>query len=134
MEDVMGELENIFNEVKDADSVFENIPDGEYLAEIQGAEYRESKAGRPMVMISAKVIHGQYEGKTHNKFIMIAGKDQEATRRNLNRMAKELQALGVNTDGGFQATLDNLDTLEGVEVTMKIETTNGWTNTHLNLA
>lgn len=134
MEDVMGELENIFNEVKDADSVFENIPDGEYLAEIQGAEYRESKTGRPMVMISAKVIHGQYEGKTHNKFIMIAGKDQEATRRNLNRMAKELQALGVNTDGGFQATLDNLDTLEGVEVTMKIETTNGWTNTHLNLA
>lgn len=134
MEDVMGELENIFNEVKDADSVFENIPDGEYLAEIQGAEYRESKAGRPMVMISTKVIHGQYEGKTHNKFIMIAGKDQEATRRNLNRMAKELQALGVSTDGGFQATLDNLGTLEGVEVTMKIETTNGWTNTHLNLA
>ena len=134
MEDVMHELENIFNEVKDADGVFENIPDGEYLAEIQGAEYRESKAGRPMVMISTKVIHGQYEGKTHNKFIMIAGKDQEATRRNLNRMAKELQALGVNTDGGFQATLDNLDTLEGVEVTMKIETTNGWTNTHLNLA
>src|SRR5699024_7470205 len=113
MEDVMGELENIFNEVKDADSVFENIPDGEYLAEIQCAEYRESKAGRPMVMISTKVIHGKYEGKTHNKFIMISGNDQEATRRNLNRMAKELQALGVNTDGGFQATLDNLDTLEG---------------------
>ena len=134
MEDVMGELENIFNEVKDADNVFENIPDGEYLGEIQGAEYRESKAGRPMVMISTKVIHGKYEGKYHNKFIMISGNDQEATRRNLNRMARELQALGVNTDGGFQATLDNLDKLVGVEVTMKIETTDGWTNTHLNLA
>lgn len=135
MEDVMGELENIFNDVKDKESVYEDVPDGEYLAEIINAEYRESKnTGRPMVMITSKIIHGQEEGNTHAKFLMLTGNDKQRTRQNLNEFANTLKDLGLKVDGGFQATLDKLDQLEGTEVAMKIETTDGWTNTHLTLA
>ena len=139
MSDLMNELENIFNDVKDASDIYENVPDGEYLAEIVSAQYKESKSsGRPMVQIATKIIHGDHEGKWHSRFLMLTGNDAVGTRRNLNAFATQLKHLGLDVDSGFQATLDALDKLVGIEVVVKIETVkskNGreFTNTYLSL-
>ena len=123
MSDVLNELEDLFKDVSSTDDVFENIPDGTYLAEIVGAEYKESKSsGRPMVQIATKVISGDYEGRWHSRFLMLTGRDETGTRRNLNQMARQLRELGLDTTGSLQDTLDHLPTLEGMEVIVEIET------------
>ena len=126
MSDVLNELEDLFKDVSGSDDVFENIPDGTYLAEIVGAEYKESKSsGRPMVQIATKVISGDYEGRWHSRFLMLTGRDgndETGTRRNLNQMARQLRELGLDTTGSLQDTLDHLPTLEGMEVIVEIET------------
>ena len=43
------ELNNIFMEVKDAEPEYENLPDGEYLGIVVGAEYKTSKSEKQMV-------------------------------------------------------------------------------------
>ena len=65
------ELNNIFMEVKDAEPEYENVPDGEYLAIVVGAEYKMSKAEKPMVQFQFKITEGDYKDKIHNKFFYI---------------------------------------------------------------
>lgn len=140
MDNLLNDLENLFDDVKDQENVYENVPDGEYLAVIDSATYKESKnSGRPMVQIACKIIHGEYEGRFHSRFLMLTGNDEVGTRRNLNAFATQAKKLGVDTSKGFTNTLDQLDELEGKEVVVKIETVPGkdgreWTNTYLNLA
>lgn len=141
MSEVLNELNDLFKEVEATEDVFENVPDGTYLAEIQGAEYKEAKSsGRPMVQIACKIIAGDYEGRWHSRFLMLTGNDETGTRRNLNQMARQLRELGLSTEGGLQATLNQLESLEGKEVEIQIETItskkNGkdYTNTFLKEA
>ena len=123
MSDVLDELNDLFKEVEATEDIFENVPDGTYLAEIQGAEYKESKSsGRPMVQIATKIIAGDYEGRWHSRFLMLTGYDETSTRRNLNQMARQLRELGIDTEGGLQEALNQLESLEGKEVQVEIET------------
>lgn len=137
--DILNELEGVFNDVESADNLFENLTDGEYLAEIVGAEYKESKAGNPMVQIATKVIHGEAKGRQHSRFLLLNGRDDTALKRNLNAFAVQMRTLGVDTSKGLQATFDSLDELEGMEVIVKIETVkanngNEYTNTYIKPA
>ena len=140
MDDLMKDLEKVFNDVESSDGIFETLPDGEYLAEIIGAEYKESKnSGKPMVQIATKIVHGEKSGKQHSRFLMLVGYDETSTKRNLNQFAMQMRTLGLDTSDGLQATFDKLDELVGLEVIVKIETVkakNGkeYTNTYINPA
>ena len=85
------ELNNIFMEVKDAEPEYENLPDGEYLAIVVGAEYKMSKSEKPMVQFQFKITEVDYKDKIHNKFCLLSGKDEAGLRANLNRYGTELK-------------------------------------------
>ena len=85
------ELNNIFMEVKDSESEYENLPDGEYLAIVVGAEYKTSKSEKQMVQFQFKITEGNYKDKIHNKFCLLSGKDEAGLRANLNRYGTELK-------------------------------------------
>ena len=138
MEDIMQDLENIFNEVKDQEGVYTRIPDGEYLANINDIVVGESKTGKPMVTIVFEITNGEYTGQQHRKFLMLTGKDEQQTRQNLNRFATEVKKLGVDTSKGFNNTIEQLPDYVNRECKIKIETTvsrqgNEYTNTSFEL-
>lgn len=133
------ELNDLFAQVEKTAGQFEELPEGSYIGEIEASGYKESKKGRPMVQIKVKVTGGEYEGRTNSKFMMLDGKGTDQIKRNLSMFASQAKRLGVDTSGGFEATIENMERLEGTAVEMTIEKslgTNGvtYTNTHLDLA
>lgn len=133
MEDIMRELEAAFDEVKDKDTVYEGLPDGEYLAEIEDIIVGESKMGKPMVTILFEVSHGKYKGSKHRKFLLLSGNDEKQLRSNLHRYATEIKKLGISTSDGLTATFAQLPDACGMTAKLTISTTlskNGKTYTN----
>lgn len=127
------ELNNIFMEVKDAEPEYENLPDGEYLAIVVGAEYKMSKAEKPMVQFQFKITEGDYKDKTHNKFCLLSGKDEAGLRANLNRYGTELKKYGLEVNS-IQDSFDQLKNTIGREVKLTIKTSDsGFTNTSVEV-
>lgn len=127
------ELNNIFMEVKDAEPEYENLPDGEYLAIVVGAEYKMSKAEKPMVQFSFKITEGDYKDKIHNKFCLLSGKDEAGLRANLNRYGTELKKYGLEVNS-IQDSFDQLKNTIGKEVKLTIKTSDsGFTNTSVEV-
>ena len=123
MDDVMKDLEAIFDEVKDQEGVYTRIPDGEYLATISDIVVGESKTQKPMVTITFEISEGEHKGEQHRKFLMLTGKDEMQTRQNLNRFATEIKKLNVDTSKGFNASIEELETKIGTECKITITTT-----------
>lgn len=127
------ELNNIFMEVKDAEPEYENLPDGEYLAIVVGAEYKMSKAEKPMVQFQFKITEGEYKDKTHNKFCLLSGKDEAGLRANLNRYGTELKKYGLEVNS-IQDSFEQLKNTIGREVKLTIKTSDsGFTNTSVEV-
>ena len=127
------ELNNIFMEVKDAEPEYENLPDGEYLAIVVGAEYKMSKAEKPMVQFSFKITEGDYKDKIHNKFCLLSGKDEAGLRANLNRYGTELKKYGLVVSS-IQDSFEQLKNTIGKEVKLTIKTSDsGFTNTSVEV-
>ena len=128
------ELNNIFMEVKDAEPEFENLPDGEYLAIVTNAEYKLSKAEKPMVQFSFKITEGEYKDKIHNKFCLLSGKDEQQLRANLNRYGTELKKYGLVVTS-IQDSFDQLKQTIGkdVKLTLKTNENSGFTNTSVEV-
>lgn len=127
------ELNNIFMEVKDAEPEYENVPDGEYLAIVVGAEYKMSKAEKPMVQFSFKITEGDYKDKIHNKFCLLSGKDEAGLRANLNRYGTELKKYGLVVSS-IQDSFEQLKNTIGKEVKLTIKTSDsGFTNTSVEV-
>ena len=127
------ELNNIFMEVKDAEPEYENLPDGEYLAIVVGAEYKMSKAEKPMVQSSFKITEGDYKDKIHNKFCLLSGKDEAGLRANLNRYGTELKKYGLVVSS-IQDSFEQLKNTIGKEVKLTIKTSDsGFTNTSVEV-
>ena len=127
------ELNNIFMEVKDAEPEYENLPDGEYLAIVVGAEYKMSKSEKPMVQFQFKITEGEYKDKTHNKFCLLSGKDEAGLRANLNRYVTELKKYGLEVTS-IQDSFDQLKNTIGREVKLTIKTSDsGFTNTSVEV-
>lgn len=120
---LMKDLEGIFNEVKDQEGVYSRLPDGEYLTNLIDIVVGESKSQKPMVTMVFEVTNGEYEGQQHRKFLMLTGKDEQQTRQNLNRFATEMKKLGVDTSKGFSSTIEQLPKFTDKECKIKIETT-----------
>ena len=127
------ELNNIFMEVKDAEPEYENLPDGEYLAIVVGAEYKMSKAEKPMVQFQFKITEGDYKDKIHNKFCLLSGKDEAGLRANLNRYGTELKKYGLVVSS-IQDSFEQLKNTIGKEVKLTIKTSDsGFTNTSVEV-
>ena len=136
------ELNNLFNQVKDKDesefSNFTQIPDGNYNAVIDDLEITESKAGKPMFVLSFKITDGEFKDQIHKQFIMLCGNDETQLARNLNRYATTVKKLGINTDNGIEDTFNQLGKGLNKKVIVKVETSvakngNSYTNTSFDL-
>ena len=127
------ELNNIFMEVKDSEPEYENLPDGEYLAIVVGAEYKMSKSEKPMVQFQFKITEGDYKDKIHNKFCLLSGKDEAGLRANLNRYGTELKKYGLIVSS-IQDSFEQLKNTIGKEVKLTIKTSDsGFTNTSVEV-
>ena len=127
------ELNNIFMEVKDAEPEYENLPDGEYLAIVVGAEYKMSKSEKPMVQFQFKITEGDYKDKIHNKLCLLSGKDEAGLRANLNRYGTELKKYGLVVSS-IQDSFEQLKNTIGKEVKLTIKTSDsGFTNTSVEV-
>lgn len=130
---MLDELNEIFMEVKDDELSYENLPDGEYLAVVTGAEYKMSKNDKPMVQFSFKVTDGEFEGRTHNKFMMLCGKDESSLKGNLTRYGNEIKKYGIVATS-IEDSFEQLKKINGTEVKIKLSTTDsGFTNTSVEL-
>ncbi len=127
------ELNNIFMEVKDAEPEYENLPDGEYLGIVVGAEHKMSKSEKHMVQFQFKITEGDYKDKIHNKFCLLWGKDEAGLRANLNRYGTELKKYGLVVSS-IQDSFEQLKNTIGKEVKLTIKTSDsGFTNTSVEV-
>lgn len=130
---MLDELNDIFMEVKDDELSFENVPDGEYLAIVTGAEYKMSKSEKPMVQFSFKIIEGEFKDRVHNKFMMLCGNDETHSKGNLTRYGNELKKYDIVATS-IQDSFDKLATIKNKEVKLTIKTNDaGFTNTSVEV-
>lgn len=136
--DLMNELNDIFEEVKDKDAEYDRLEDGEYLGVLSDVIVGESKAGKPMLTMVFEVTHGPKEGRQHRKFFMLSGNDEKQLKQNLQRYATEIRKIGIDTSKGLNSTFDQLMLKIDDEFKFTIKTTlnkNGseWVNTSFEL-
>lgn len=130
---MLDELNDIFMEVKDDELSFENVPDGEYLAIVTGAEYKMSKSEKPMVQFSFKITEGEFKDRIHNKFMMLCGNDEAHLKGNLTRYGNELKKYDIVATS-IQDSFDKLATIKNKEVKLTIKTNDaGFTNTSVEV-
>lgn len=130
---MLDELNDIFMEVKDDELSFENVPDGEYLAIVTGAEYKMSKSEKPMVQFSFKITEGEFKDRIHNKFMMLCGNDETHLKGNLTRYGNELKKYDIVATS-IQDSFDKLATIKNKEVKLTIKTNDaGFTNTSVEV-
>ena len=123
--DDLSELNAIFKDMGGVDKVedytnnLENLPDGNYVGEIEKFETKNSKSsGKPMAVITIAVE----DGKKEFKYLMLAGEDLKSTQTAVARAVTQLKKLGVEGVelGDF---LDGAEKLVGTRVNMTIKTT-----------
>lgn len=130
---MLDELNDIFMEVKDDELSFENVPDGEYLAVVTGAEYKMSKSEKPMVQFTFKITEGEFKDRVHNKFMMLCGNDETHLKGNLTRYGNELKKYDIVATS-IQDSFDKLATIKNKEVKLTIKTNDaGFTNTSVEV-
>ena len=121
----LSELNAIFKDmggvekVEDYTNNFENLPDGEYIGEIEKFETKNSKSsGKPMAVITVTVE----DGKKEFKYLMLAGEDLKSTQTAVARAVSQLKKLGV--DGvELEDFLTGAEKLVGTKVSLNIKTT-----------
>lgn len=130
------ELNSIFKEmggvekIEDYTSNFEELPDGNYLGEIEKISTKNSKTtGRPMIEIVVAIEGGRKEFV----YLMLAGKDLKATQTAVARAVTQLKKLGV-TGVELQDFINGAIELVGTRVNLKIETNGTFKNRDLTLA
>lgn len=134
----LSELNAIFKEMGGVDKIedytnnFENLPDGNYVGEIEKVEAKNSKnSGKPMISITVAVEGGKKEFR----HLMLAGENLEKTRSAIARTVSQLKELGVDVSSNDIAVItDNTYELVGTKVNMEIKTNNNFRNIWLTLA
>jgi len=110
------------------DSEYENSPDGEYVATIENAEFKESQDGTPVIMMTFKLPKGKSFMRLNfndkgKKFIT-----WQMGVLGANTLAKEKNPTPASADEAAQAYLDVLGTFIGQKVLLKLETKQNPTN------
>ena len=124
----LSELNTIFKEMGGVDKIedytnnFENLPDGEYVGEIELVEASNSKnSGKPMITITVTTEGGKKEFR----HLMLAGENLEKTRSAIARTVSQLKELGVDVSSNDIAVItDNAQALVGTRVNMEIKREN----------
>lgn len=123
--DDLSELNAIFKDMGGVDKVedyansFENLPDGDYIGEIEKFETKNSKSsGKPMAVITVAVE----DGKKEFKYLMLAGEDLKSTQTAVARAVTQLKKLGVE-GVELEDFLTGAEKLVGTKVALKIKTT-----------
>jgi hypothetical protein len=130
------ELDAIFQDmggvekIEDYTNNFENLPDGNYLGEIEKVSTKNSKkTGRPMMEIVVAVS----DGKKEYVYLMLAGEDLKKTQTAVARAVTSLKKLGL-TGTTVSDFINGAESLVGTRVNLEIKTNNGYTNKDLTLA
>lgn len=130
------ELNAIFKDMGGVDSVedytnsFEELPDGEYIGEIENVSTKNSKkTGRPMM----EIIVAIEEGKKEYVYLMLAGENLKKTQTAVARAVTQLKKLGV-TGIELEDFINGALELTGTRVNLKIETNGSFRNKDLTLA
>lgn len=123
--DDLSELNEIFKEMGGVDKVeenagkYKNLPDGEYVGEIEKFETTNSKSsGKPMGVITVAVE----DGKKEFKYLMLAGEDLASTQIAISKSVTQLKKLGVE-GVELEDFLTGAEKLVGTKVVLKIKTT-----------
>ena len=129
----LNELDAIFNEIgndkaEEVANDFGNIEDGEYEAEVVNAEYKHSKNDKPMICIE----YGLEGGKHHWQYLMLVGKDEAGTKRNIATAVTTLRKFGLDSES-ITGYVSQLDKLEGKAVTLTITTKNDFQRTSVEV-
>ena len=134
--DDLKELNAIFKDmggvekVEDYTNNFEELPDGEYVGEIEKVSSKNSKkTGRPMI----EIIVAIEDGKKEYIYLMLAGEDLKKTQTAVARAVTQLKDLGVE---GTELSdfISGAEELVGTTVNLKIETRNSFKSKYLTLA
>ena len=138
--DDLSELNAIFKDmggvdkIEDYTSNFEQLPDGDYIGEIESVESKNSKnTGRPMIDIVVTIE----AGKKEFLHLMLAGKDLKATQTAIARTVNQLKKLGVDVSSNdIEIITSEAEKLIGTRVNMEIKTTgaSNFRNVSLTLA
>lgn len=130
------ELDAIFKDmggvdkVEDFTSNFEELPDGEYVGEIEKISTKNSKStGRPMI----EIIIALEENRKEWVYLMLAGKDLKATQTAVARAVTQLRKLGVE-GSALSDFISNAESLVGTKVILNIKTNGTYKNRDLTLA
>lgn len=130
------ELDAIFKDmggvekVEDYTSNFEELPDGNYVGEIEKVSTKNSKkTGRPMM----EIVVALDEKRKEWVYLMLAGKDLKATQTAVARAVTQLKKLGVagTTLSDF---ISGAESLVGKRVNLEIKTNGEYKNRDLTLA
>lgn len=132
MDNDLNELDKMFNEIggnegaEEMANSFQNLPDGEYEAEVVNAEYKKSKADVPMIVIE----YGIEGGKKHYQYLMLADKNQDETKTKsaISRTVTNLKKFGLNEET-ITGYVSQLDKIIGTSVVLTLNTRNGFQNT-----
>jgi hypothetical protein len=66
---------------------FENVPKGNYLAEIDEATFGMSQqSGNPMITLKWKIVEGEYAGRTLNQFLSFSPRALPGTKTLVGRI------------------------------------------------
>lgn len=116
--------------VEDYTSNFEELPDGNYVGEIEKVSTKNSKStGRPMLEIVVAIDEKRKEWV----YLMLAGKDLKATQTAVARAVTQLKKLGVEGTE-LEDFINGALELTGTRVNLEIKTNNGFKNRDLTLA
>lgn len=132
--DDLKELDAMFAEIGGNDKAeevandFGNLADGVYEAEVINAEYKLSKNDKPMICIE----YGLENGKHHWQYLMLIGKDEEGTKRNIATAVTTLRKFGLDAET-ISSYVSQLDKLEGKAVTLTLTTKNDFQRTSVEV-
>ena len=133
----LSELNAIFQEMGGVEKVesytnnFEQLPDGNYLGEIESVQSKNSKStGRPMIDLVVTVSESEKE-YIH---LMLAGENLKKTQTAIARTITQLRKLGVDVSSNdIRVITSEAENLVGTRVNMEIKTTNNFRNVSLDL-
>lgn len=130
------ELNAIFKDMGGVDKVedytnnYDELPDGEYLGEIDVVYTKNSKkTERPML----EVVVALENGRKEFVYLMLAGENLKKTQTAVARTVTQLKKLGVKGTE-LEDFINGALELTGTKVSLKIETTGSFRNKNLTLA
>lgn len=116
--------------VEDFTSNFEELPDGNYLGEIEKVLTKNSKkTGRPMIEIVVALEGGRKDWV----YLMLAGENLKKTQTAVARAVTQLKKLGV-TGVELEDFINGAIELTGTKVNLEIKTNGSYKNRDLTLA